>query len=87
MWLRLEAVIINSMCTCQIYVYEKSLDQRIVSLQEQKLTMPAATQHQPGLCSLNYCKTSSSYSQSLRPQEKFLTVIHLSSPSLQGCQC
>jgi len=31
-----------------------SLDQRIVSLQEQNLMVPAATQHQPGLCSLNY---------------------------------
>lgn len=54
MWLRLVAVIINSMCTCQVYVYERSLDQRIVSLQEQNLTVPAATQHQPRLCSLNY---------------------------------
>lgn len=54
MWLRLEAVIINFMCTCQIYVYEKALDQRIISLQEQKLMVPAATQHHSELCSLNY---------------------------------
>lgn len=43
MWLRIETVITNSMCTCQIYVYEKSHDQIIISLQEQRLTVPAAT--------------------------------------------